>query len=489
MNAEIALVLIIPVLTAVLSRITPVKRTSSTICIIGQIIGFVITVRLCLPIFLDGAVLQEGLWYIDGLSALFMMITVLVALMASMYSKGYIEFERKEGTNTTISERNYYLSFSLFVAVMLCTFMVSSLGVMWIIIEATTLVSSFLVGFYRSEHSIEAAWKYLIICSVGITLALMGISLVYASVSGVIPNDINSLNWPVLMSVASKLDPALLKTAMVFIIVGFGTKVGFAPMHTWLPDAHSQAPIPISALLSATLLNCALFCIIRFYTISEITIPGFAQTLLLIFGFASVIIAAAFIIISKDIKRMLAYSSIEHMGIIAIGFGLGTWTSIFAALFLILAHSITKPILFFAAGNIIQQYGTKNMSSIKGLRKEMPFTSSMLMIGTLAILGMPVFSVFIGELTMLYSMLDAGMWWMIVLFVTLMIIIFAGFVMHIFPMFSGNTERDIHESNDLIRAAPLVILTGFTIFFGLLMPENILDGFRFIIDNIFGGAL
>lgn len=489
MSFEVELVLMIPIVTAILCRAVPDKRRSSAISAAGLLVGLLATANLCVPVFLEGGVVEYGPWYVDGLSSLFIMLTSFVAFMVTMYSGRYLGFEREEHTLTTISEKNYFLSLNLLVAVMLSVFMVSSLGLMWILIEATTLISSFLVGFYRNEHSIEAAWKYLVLCSVGITLALVGISLVYASIAGMISDSGSALDWPVLMSAAADLDPALLKTAMVFIIVGFGTKMGLVPMHTWLPDAHSQAPSPISALLSAAMLNCALFCIMRFYIISGICIPGFAQTLLLVFGFLSVIVAAAFIVISKNIKRMLAYSSIENMGIIAIGLGIGTDLSIFAALFMVMAHSLTKPILFFAAGNITQEYGTKDMPSIKGLRAGMPFTSSVLVIGTLAILGMPVFSIFVGEIAILHAAMSSGMWWIAVILTVAIIVIFAGFMMHIFPMLGGTPDKEVHEPKGIVGSVPFVILIGLTAFFGIFMPESILNGFDLIVENVFGGML
>ncbi len=489
MSLSVEMVILIPVITALVCGLSPRERIVTWISICGSVLGLAAVLSLCLPIFLDGTVTEYGAWYVDGLSALLLIITSVVALMVSLYSQGYLRTEREEKILNLKSEKHYYVFLNLFVAVMLLVFVVSSLGLLWIIIEATTLISTFLVGFYRNEQSTEAAWKYLIICSVGITLALIGISLIYASTIGIVTEESSALNWPVLMSVAFQLDPVLMKTAMVLIIVGFGTKVGFAPMHTWLPDAHSQAPTPVSALLSATLLNCALYAILRFMLISEITIPGFARTLLLMFGFLSLIIAAAFIFISKDIKRMLAYSSIENMGIISIGFGIGTQMSIFAALFMVMAHSMTKPILFFVAGNIIQQYGTKDMASIRGMRQRMPFTSVMLVVGTMAITGMPAFAVFIGEIAMLYSAIDAGLWWMTVIMVVLLLIIFAGFALHVFPMISGDTDKDVQDPKSIVRALPFVILAGITLFFGLFMPSEIMDGFEMIVNNVFGGML
>ncbi len=485
----IEIVLLIPVITALICWICQNEKYVSWIAIVGSTLELIAVFVFAGPVFIDGTVIEYSIWYIDGLSSLFLMITATVAFAAVMYSRGYLHVEREEKKLNMKSERHYYLYLETFIAVMLSLFAVSSLGLLWILIEATTLISTFLVGFYHNEHSTEAAWKYLIICSVGITLALIGISLIYASTVGIVGDESTALDWNVLVSVASQLDPALVKTAMVLVIVGFGTKAGFAPMHTWLPDAHSQAPTPVSALLSAALLNCAMYGILRFYVISEINIPGFAQTLLLIFGFMSLFIAAMFILSSKDMKRMLAYSSIENMGLIAIGFGIGTELSITASLFMVMAHSLTKPILFFCAGNILQAYDTKDMGSVRGLRAAMPFTSFMLILGTLAITGLPPFAVFLGEFSLLMSSIDAGFWWMAVIMIVLLLIIFAGFILHIFPMLGGEPERSVSEMKGATRMLPLIILGGAVLLFGLLMPDSIMNGFTSIAGHIFGGAL
>ncbi|MCQ2084928.1 MAG: hydrogenase 4 subunit F [archaeon] len=485
---DVELILLIPVISGILCFLSPREHIISWISILVSAIGTGFTFWVCGPVFLDGTVIEYSIWYLDAMSAFFMMITSAVAFMVALYSRGYLGLEREEKILKTGSEKFYYLYLNLFVAVMLAVYCVSSVGMIWIIIEITTLISTFLVGFYHDDKSTEAAWKYLIICSIGITLALIGISLVYASSYGIVEES-EALNWNVLMANAEFLDPAILKTAMVFIIIGFGTKAGFAPMHTWLPDAHSQAPTPVSALLSATLLNCALYSILRFYTISEITIPGYASTLMLIFGFLSLFIASMFILNAKDIKRMLAYSSIEHIGLITIGFGIGTDLAIYTALFMVMAHSLTKPILFFCAGNIMQAYGTKDMSVVRGLATKLPFTATMLSIGTLAIVGMPPFAVFMGEFSLFMAMIDSGMWWLAGIAVVLIIIIFSGFARHIYPMLTGETDKEVHYSKDVTRYIPFVVLAGAILVFGLYMPEQIADGLAGIVNDIFGGSL
>jgi hydrogenase-4 component F len=326
------------------------------------------------------------------------------------------------------------------------------------------------------------------ICSVGITLGLVGISLIYASSSHILGGDPGALDWPVLFGSAIDLDPALIKMAFVFIIIGFGTKMGLVPMHTWLPDAHSQSPTPVSALLSAALLNCALYAILRFQMIAEIAVPGFASSLLLCFGLLSLAAAGAFILISKTMKRMLAYSSIEHMGLIAIGFGICTPLAVFGALFHVIAHSVTKPLVFFAAGDVIQGYGTTEMDKIRGLRKSMPFAAFMLAAGTLAMVGLPPFSVFIGEITILSGAMDAGMYLLMLPVVVFLVIAFAGFTRNVFSMMRGEPSTDVKAPKGITRALPMILLLLITFLLGLFMPERMGDALRSLAEWFTGAV-
>ncbi len=486
MIGGIEAVVLIPLVAALLCGLSRSERLLSAITVAASGACLLLAAATFWPVFSTGTVLERGIWCIDGLSAMFLMLTAAVAFMVVLYSHGYMREERAAGKLTVRDEKVYHISLNLFVAAMLSVFMVSSLGLAWIIIEATTLISTFLVGFSRDEESTEASWKYLILCSVGIALALLGISLVYASATDVLGSVASALDWPVLMAVAADLDPTLLRTAMALVIIGFGTKAGFAPMHTWLPDAHSQAPTPVSALLSAALLNCALYCIIRFHMISEIAMPGFSAGLLTVFGLASVFVAAMLILNSRDIKRMLAYSSVEHIGLIAVALGIGTGWSVVAALFLITAHSLTKPLLFFCAGNIIQGYGTKDMGAVRGLRRAMPYTAVMLTAGSLAIVGMPPFAVFVGEVSLLLAAVDAGMIWLVSVLIVLLVIVFAGFTRRIFPMISGEAEEDVREPKGVLRAAPLLMLAVLMTALGLFVPDSVADGFRMIAENLYG---
>jgi hydrogenase-4 component F len=480
-------ILLIPVAAALLSAVSPNSRTASAVSIMGSAAVLAVSIPICMAAF-GGTVTEYGLWYVDGLSSVFILIIGVVGLMSSMYSYGYLSHDEEHGEIGSKDIRQYHIMFNMFIAAMLSIFVVSSVGIMWIAIEITTLVSAFLVGFYRRNSALEATWKYLMICSVGITLGLVGITLMYASASHILGGDPGALDWPVLFGAAADLDPMLIKMAFIFIIIGFGTKMGLVPMHTWLPDAHSQSPTPVSALLSAALLNCALYAILRFQMIADVTVPGFASVLMIGFGMLSLAVAGAFILISKDIKRMLAYSSIEHMGIIAIGFGIGSPLAVFGALFHIIAHSVTKPLLFFSAGNVIQGYGTRDMGDVRGLRKSMPATAFMLGAGTLAIVGLPPFSVFVGEITVLAGAVDAGMYPVAVLTAAFLVLVFAGFTRNIFPMMKGEPEGEVKAPRGVLRMLPMATLLLITLFLGLFMPEIMSDALWSIADWFTGAT-
>jgi hydrogenase-4 component F len=447
-------------------------RVLSYLSVTASAISVVCAVLTAVGMYDCNFIFENGPLYMDRISLIFFCLVSFVSLMTMLYSDGYIFYEKEEGIVSDRDLRQYYITLNLFVAVMYVTFIVNSLALIWLCVGATTLVSTFLVGFYKNGNSTEAAWKYMTLCSVGITVALLGITLLYASTLNVITDPDTALDWTVLMKNAGMLDSDLMRISIVLIIIGYGTKVGFAPMHTWLPDAHSQAPTPVSGMLSAVLLNCALYAVLRCVMISEITIPDFADTILLIFGLFSLFIAAMFIIGSKDLKRMLAYSSIENMGLIAIGFGIGTELSIFGALIQLIAHSVTKPLLFFAAGNIIQKYETRDMNLIRGVREKMPFTAFMMAAGSLIIVGVPPFSVFVGEFCIVYGAVSSNAVWVAVLTLFLLVFVFAGFTKHIFEMLSGHTEQDVGEHKGILRKIPFVAMFVMTLIIGLFMPES-----------------
>ena len=472
------LMILIPVFVGITCLFISNVKWLSRFSILGATVSLIVALYCCLPL-LTGTVLNELIWYIDGLSGFFLTITAVISFAAILYSKDYMKVEYEEGSFNAKDLRNYYFFIFIFISAILFTFAVCSAALTWIGIGATTLISAFLVGMYKDERSTEAAWKYVMLCSVGITLALFGIALLFAASSDVIPGD-SSLDWPALVENALNLNPVFMKFAAAFFIIGLGIKAGFAPLHNWLPDAHGQAPGPVSAMMSGVLLNCAMYGIMRFYSVSEIVNPEFARNILLFFGIISLVVSSAFILISKDMKKMLAYSSIENMGLIAIGLGIGTPTALFAAMFIVLAHSICKPLIFFCAGDIIQAYKTRIMSEIRGVSKKMKFSGFATTAGCLAMAGAPPFPLFIGEVLLIAGAIGAGMYVLAAFLALMMIIVFAGLVMHIFPMLSGSTDKEVKDFRSPFRIASIVMLIVIAVFFGLFMPEQLRD----IIDGI-----
>lgn len=347
----------------------------------------------------------QGFFHADALSAIVLLIIALVSVTAAFYSVGYIRHELRQRALTDREARQYYALYHLFVATMIWVTVVNNMGLLWVGVEATTVVSAFLVAIYPKGEALEAAWKYLIICSAGIALALLGVIMVYASSIAKLGTSNHVLDWTVLSNPHLGLQPDLVALAFVFIMVGFGTKVGFAPMHFWLPDAHSQAPSPVSALLSGALLNTALLGLIRFGIVAEHAVHGhLIQHLFIGFGLLSVLVAFPFILVQQDFKRMLAFSTVEHMGIIAVALGIGGPLGYFAALLQMFNHAMGKSLLFLTAGNVNQKYETKQIDEVAGLIRVMPFTGLVLLVGTLAITGVPPFNLFTSE----YAIFVAG---------------------------------------------------------------------------------
>jgi hydrogenase-4 component F len=467
--------LLAPLITAAALFLLKKRRELEVVSVIGSAATFILCLWAAVDAYNAGSI-SNGIWYMDSLSAFMVTMISFVGLVTSLYSISYMRHEVEAGEVAPDRLRLYYTFLHLFMATMLLVCVVDNLGIMWIAIEATTLASAFLVGFYEKPEALEATWKYIIICSVGITLALLGIVLTYASSVNSLGEVSDALSFTTLRANAALLDPTFLKIAFIFVIVGYGTKVGFAPMHTWLPDAHSQAPTPVSGLLSAVLLNCALYGILRFHIIVSITVPGFSATLLIIFGLLSLATAAAFIIVAKDIKRMLAYSSIEHMGIIALGFGIGGFFGVFGALLQMLNHAIAKCLMFFGAGSVVQKYATKEMAQIRGIGTVMPVTAILLVGGALAITGSPPFGLFVSEISILQGGLDAGQWGVSVVYMALVALIFAAFMFHVGRMVFGPPSEDVTPGEGHPwRNTLLALLLGGSLLLGLYLPSPLHD--------------
>ena len=352
----------------------------------------------------------------------------------------------------------------------------NNLIVMWAAIEATTLSSAFLVGIYGQRSSLEAAWKYIIICTVGVAFGLFGTVLVYANAASVMPQAEMAIFWSEVLKQSSLLDPTLMLLAFVFLLIGFGTKTGLFPMHAWLPDAHSEAPSPVSALLSAVLLNCALLVLIRYYIIICQAIGSdFPNRLLLIFGMLSVAVAAFFILVQRDIKRLLAYSSVENMGLVAVELGIGGPLGIFAALLHILNHSLAKTLLFCGSGNVLLKYGTRDLNVVCGMLKIMPFTAVLFGGGALALAGMPPFNIFLSEFMTITAGLARNHLLIIVLLLLLLTLVLAGLVRMAARVLMAKPPQAVNRGDlGWLTTSPMVILLVMMLAMGTHIPQPVI---------------
>lgn len=378
---------------------------------------------------------------LDSLGAWVMLCVGIVYLLASIYAIGYMRM-----LNDVKRLYYFYTLFALFAWVMFVAPLMNNIGIYWILIEMTTVVSTFLVGFIQAAESIEAAWKYIIVVSAGISLALLGIVFFYwGGTFSLGPT--YDLTWDLLKTTAPHMPSVILLLAFLLVLVGFGTKVGLAPMHTWLPDAHSEGPAPVSAMLSGALLNTAMLGIVRFLAALNTTPLKWAADIALIFlGLLSLLVAALFIIHQDGVKRLMAYSSIEHMGVLAIGFGVGGPFGVAGALYHMINHSLNKSLMFFGAGNAMHLYHTKNMHVIRGILKTAPVMAIAWLIGAVAITGAPPFALFLSEFAILRGGLntnhDLAVWVMAIL----LIIIFCGFLNHFWKMYF-NSSNEVHVEN------------------------------------------
>lgn len=433
-----------------------------------------------------------GIFYLDSISVIILDIVVIIGLMSSIYSIGYLDDELRHGVIDARKTKLYYILMYSFIFTMIIALTVRNMGIMWIAIEATTLASAFLVGFNNDKKALEAAWKYLIICSVGIAVALLGIIFLHLSSVGILEES-GHLDWILLFSNSEKLNSSVLRLAFIFILIGFGTKAGLAPMHTWLPDAHSQSPSPISALLSGVLLNSAMYAIIRTVAIVNKNLgnSGFSGRILIVTGFLSVLTAAVFILTQKDYKRLLAYSSIEHMGIIAIGIGLFTPLSVFGALFHMINHSFTKSMLFLTSGNILQKFKTREISGIRGLLKILPFSGPIFLLGLFAIAGTPPFSVFASEINILAAIFEKRRFFEGVALALLLALVFVGIAITLFKIFYGEAPSKGLKSGESNRSGTAVIIFLFIIISisGIYMPEGLKNLITDAQRIITGGSL
>jgi hydrogenase-4 component F len=443
--------------------------------------GYAVLLGICILFFRDflaqgsRAVSYWGWVYIDSLSIFFLLTTVVVSLAASVYSIGYIQAEVDEAKISIRKAGAYFQLFNLFCLTMLVVPLLNNLALVWIAIEMTTLVSAFLVGFHNVKESIEAAWKYIIICSVGITFALLGIILFYYTSSK--DAGIKSLEWANMLSGSGLFDPKIVKFALVFIFVGYGTKAGLAPMHNWLPDAHSQALSPISGLLSGVLLKISLYAILRFVILANLSIGyAYSAKLFILFGLFSLVLASIFILVQKDLKRLLAYSSVENIGLISLGLGFGPFGGIFSGLLHAFNHAVTKALMFFCAGNAVRAYKSNNMNKMQGLVKLMPFTGITMFLGFFALVGMPPFSIFISKLSILIAAFQGKYYFVATLMFIFIAFAFASLLYHISRVVLGNMPQAMPVQKEPLSSKIALLFLGiFILGFGLRIPQAFLN--------------
>lgn len=469
----VLVLLLTPVISGVLVTILRKKRAIEVITATAMGIILALCLFLVFEISDKKSVSAFGeFFYADAVSAFVILPIAGVGFVTSLYSINYIGRQYDTGILDQKHLVRYYQGFNAFIFTMLLVPLSNSVGIMWIAIEATTLVSVLLIMLYVKQSAIEASWKYLIVATVGLSFALFGIILFYYANTN--PGQ-EGMNWTDLLENAKMLDPNIIKIAFVFILVGFGTKAGLAPMHTWLPDAHSEAPTPVSALLSGVLLNCAIYVIIRFHMISSAGMGSeFSGQLLIILGIVSMGIAAVSMYFQKDMKRLLAFSSIEHMGIISVAIGFGGVLGIYGGMLHMINHSIAKPLMFFASGTISQKYETKAISKIRGVIKTMPYTGVLFLIGGLAILGLPPFSIFLSEFFVLSSGFGSGQFVAMLFMIIFLVAIFAGFMKHLVRMVFGSPEKEMKRGElGKLSVIPMIILAALTIIFGIYIPEQL----------------
>jgi len=474
---EIALVLGVPLAGGVLLALVGHLRWAPEVNAAMSLVTLGASALLTGRVIADGPMLAlDEQFFVDPFNVFLVALTALVAFTTALFSRPYMRIEEHHGRVNAARLRLYHSMYQLFTFTMLLCLLSNNVGILWVAMEGATLTTVLLVSLYRTPASLEAAWKYFILCGVGIAQALFGTILLYFAAEKVLGPGGTSLLWTHLYEVRHELEPTVLSLAFVFLLVGYGTKVGLAPLHNWLPDAHAEGPTPISAVLSGLLLNVALYAVVR----SKVLVDGalernFSGNLMMGFGLLSVVVAAFFLSRQKDIKRMFAYSSIEHMGIMTFAFGMGGTVAAFAGLLHMTVHSLTKSAIFYTVGHAAQATGTQEMASIRGLIQQSPAIGWGLALGTLAILGMPPFGVFTSEFMVLTTAMHEHSWATPFLLVALGVA-FAAIFSKVQPMVFGETEaRRLPHPPALI---PVFVHLAIVLLLGLYIPPYLVDWYR-----------
>jgi len=454
----LVLVLVVPVACAVVCGIAPWRRALGWLGTASASAVLVLGVALAASVVHGPAVTgMAGILRADALSAFMVVVIGVIAVLATWQGVRYLDGEIAAGRCTPRHASLYAVLVQAFLATMLLAVLAANLGVLWVAVEATTIVTTFLVGHRRTRTSLEASWKYIVICSVGIALAFLGTVLVYLAALHVGGQGPNPLDWTALVRESHQLDPGVMRLAFALLVLGYGTKVGLAPMHSWLPDAHSQAPAPVSALMSGVLLTVAFYAILRFKVIADGALgPPFARTMLVIVGLLSLLVAASLLLTQRDYKRMLAYHSVEHMGLIALGAAAGTPLAIAAVLLHVLGHGLAKGVLFLASGEVLLTEGTSEIERVPALLQRRPLLGGIFGFGLIALLGFPPFSLFVSELNMLRAEFQVGLGWAAAVSLVCMAVIFAAVMSHGRHLLLGRDQGDRRLPTVALVAVPLI---------------------------------
>src|ERR1039457_6491739 len=467
---------LVPLLVGASMLLLRDRRLLAALDIGGSLAVLGLVVAIARQVSATGPVGTLGTFRADEVAALFLLLIGLLAVAVSIATVGWMRQEIARGHMRAERLRYYYALVHGFVATMLVTVLADNLGILWIAMEGTTITSAVLVGFHGDKLSLEAAWKYIIVTTIGISFGLFGTVLIYGAAvhtqGGVVAG---AMNWSSIVAIANRLDPGIVRIGFIFVMVGYGTKAGLAPMHMWLPDAHSQAPSPVSALLSGALIKCALFGIIRFHTIARGACgPAFSGRLLLLFGLVSVVVATPFILTQRDLKRLLGYHSVEHVGIDAVGLGIGGPVGTYAAFLHVLNHGVTKALVFFVAGDALGRYGSRDMGRIRGFLRAAPFAGAFLMLGAFSLAGTPPFSIFVSELLVLRAGIAAGRYVTVAIFLAMVVVIFAGLIHHAGKMAFGEPDEAVRRGGEAPSGVlAMGLLAAVMLLLGLTVPPGL----------------
>jgi hydrogenase-4 component F len=472
----LTLILLVPLVAGLACLLVPSRRVMAALSVLAFGVTLALGMALVHRVLELGVVTEWGEFlYADALSAWMVLVISVVSLGSAIYAVGYLRRDLAEGAVTERRFREFYVLTPLFAAGMFLVVLANNLGVMWFAVEATALSSVLLVALYNRRTSLEAAWKYIILGSLGLALALFGTVFVYAAAVGPHASEkLPSFNWSHLMTVAPQFDHGLIKLAFVFAFIGYGTKAGLAPMHTWLPDAHSEAPSPTSAMLSGVSLKIALYALLRFHILTTACLgTAFSQHLLLGFGLLSMCVAAPFILVQTNLKRLFAYHSLEHIGIMCVGFGLAAPLAVFGAVLHIGYHALVKSTIFFAAGNIHQKYHCLELPSLgAGLLQTMPASSTLLALAVIAIAGLPPFGIFLTEFSIVAGGMGAGHILASGLFVTALLTVFCGLLSHVAHLLLGTAQRQADgPATPFSCVAAMALLIAVLTVFSVWLPK------------------